>query len=439
MRFLYNILFTLFLVITAPFYFLKMWRRGNWRERFGERFGSFEPKVKQALTNRNTLWLHAVSVGEVNICTHLIQSLQPRLPNLKLVVSTTTSTGMGELKKRLPTHILKIYYPIDRRLWTSRSLATIHPEAVILVEAEIWPNFLWRCRDMGIPVFLINARLSERSLVGYRIWGFLFRPLFAGLAGVGCQNEADAEKLRKLGCRPEAIHVLGSLKFDAVQIGERRLTDTSTVLKQMGVGADQPILVAGSTHAGEEALIGKVILALRARHPNLFLVVVPRHAERSKQAGNDLEGLGLRVAYRTELTQTTQHAAGSKDCLIVNTTGELKDFYKHASLIFVGKSLRAHGGQNPIEPGALGKAMLFGPNMENFRAIADAFLAAGGAVQVKDPRELEQTVDALLDNPARREEMGKAALKVVQENKGAMDRTVEMIVEQLKDRRILVK
>src|SRR5882672_1968373 len=158
MRLFYNVLFTIFFLLCSPYYFLKMWRRGNWREGMGQRFGRYSSKIKQAVTNRHVLWIHAVSVGEVNISTNLIRALEPRLPNLKIVVSTTTSTGMAELRK-LPSHIQKIYYPIDRREYVSRAILTIHPEAILLVEAEIWPNFLWRANDLKIPVFLVNARL----------------------------------------------------------------------------------------------------------------------------------------------------------------------------------------------------------------------------------------------------------------------------------------
>src|SRR5512139_1993134 len=164
----YNILFTLGFWLSAPYYFLRMHRRGNWRQDFGQRFGKFSSKLKQAITNRHVLWIHAVSVGEVNLCTQLIRGLETRLPNLKIVVSTTTTTGMGELQKKLPSHIQRIYYPIDRREYVSRALLTIHPEVVVLVEAEIWPNFLWRASDLRIPLFLVNARLSERSFKGYR-------------------------------------------------------------------------------------------------------------------------------------------------------------------------------------------------------------------------------------------------------------------------------
>src|SRR5438132_9860271 len=163
MRRAYNILFTLFFWLSAPYYFLKMWRRGGWLHGFGQRFGRFSSKVKQAVTNRHVLWIHAVSVGEVKLATQLIRALEPRLPNLKIVVSTTTSTGMAELHSRLPSHIQKIYYPIDRRDYVSRAILTIHPEAIVLIEAEIWPNFLWCARDRRVPTFLVNARLSQRS------------------------------------------------------------------------------------------------------------------------------------------------------------------------------------------------------------------------------------------------------------------------------------
>ena len=167
-RTLYNILFTVCFVLSAPYYFVRMRRRGNWLQGFAERFGRYDTKLKQAITNRNTLWMHAVSVGEVNVCTQLIRALEPRLPNLKIIVSTTTTTGMGELRRKLPNHISKIYYPIDRRHYVTRALNNIHPEAIVLMEAEIWPNFLWRARALCMPVFLVNARLSDRSYRGYK-------------------------------------------------------------------------------------------------------------------------------------------------------------------------------------------------------------------------------------------------------------------------------
>src|SRR4051812_17932571 len=212
-----------------------MLRRGNWQHGFGQRFGTYDSKFKQAITNRHTLWMHAVSVGEVNVCTQVIHALEPRLPNLKIVVSTTTTTGMEGLQSKLPSHISKIYYPLDYRSWVNRALSVIHPEAIVLVEAEIWPNLLWRARALRTPLFLVNARLSERSYQRYKLLGFLFRPLFRSFTGVGAQSEADAQRLRDLGCRPEAIHIVGSLKFDAAKLDERRLLDVPAMLTQVGV------------------------------------------------------------------------------------------------------------------------------------------------------------------------------------------------------------
>jgi len=430
-RTLYNILFTVGFILSSPYYFMRMRRRGNWQRGFAERFGKYDANLKQAITNRYTLWMHAVSVGEVNACTHLIRALEQRLPNLKVVVSTTTTTGMGELRRKLPTHISKIYYPLDRRHYVIRALSTIRPEAIVLVEAEIWPNFLWRARDQGIPVFLANARLSDRSYRGYKRFGLLFKPLFRSLTGVGAQNEADAAKLRTLGCRPEAIRVVGSLKYDAAKLDERRLLDVPALLRQVGVKPGAQLLLGGSTHAGEEAILAEQFLRLRSRFPDLFLVLVPRHFERSREVGSELEARGLRYAYRSEIMAQTQFEPGKIECLIVNTTGELKYFYEHATIIFVGKSLAAQGGQNPIEPGALGKAMVFGPHMQNFAEVAREFVEQKGAVQVRDAAELERVLAELLADESRREQLGRNALKVVHENLGAIDRTVDMIVKHL--------
>src|SRR6266480_101147 len=377
MRSLYNILFAIFFCISAPYYFLKMWRRGNWRRGFRQRFGRYDAQLKQ------------------------------------------------------PSHVEKVYYPIDYKKCVCRALSMIHPEAVVLVEAEIWPNFIWRLRDKQIPLLLVNARLSERSRRGYRRFGFLFRPLFASFTAVGAQNEADAARLREIGCRPGAIQVVGSLKFDAARLDERRLLDVPLLLRQVGVPEEAPLLVAGSTHAGEETVLAEQLPRLRRRFPDLFLVLVPRHFERGKEVGKELEARGVKFVYRSEITAGTQLKSGEVECLLVNTTGELRSFYEQATVIFVGKSLSGEGGQNPIEPAALGKPIVFGPHMQNFAAIVEAFLNGHGALQVRDAAELETTLGQLLADKNLRETLGRNALKVVQENRGAIDRTVDLVVKHL--------
>lgn len=431
MRLVYNGLFAVFFCLAAPFYFWKMKRRGGWKQGFAQRFGIFDGKTKSAITNRHTIWIHAVSVGEVNLATHLISALELRAPNLKVVVSTTTSTGMGELKKKLPSHVLKIYYPIDWPKFVSRSLRIVNPEAIVLVEAEIWPNLLWKASERRIPVFLVNARMSERSMRGYKRFSFLFRSIFRSLAGVGVQNPEDAERLRALGCRDEAVQVLGNMKFDAAQLSERPITQVSLLLRQLGVAEGRPIIVAGSTHDGEEAILAEQYQRLKKRFPDLFLIIVPRHAERAKSAGRDIDKVGLKQIFRTSVASDTRFEPGELECLVVNTTGELRYFYELASIVFIGKSLTAEGGQNPLEPAALGKPIVFGPNMQNFQAITAALLAGQAAWQAADAPTLEVALETLLSNKDRREAMGKAALEVVKRNQGSVERTVEMILKSL--------
>jgi 3-deoxy-D-manno-octulosonic-acid transferase len=431
MRTLYNICFTALFWVCFPYYFLKMWRRGGWQQNFGQRLGRFSSRVKHAVTNRHVIWCHAASVGEVNLCVQLIRALEPRVPNLKVVVSTNTSTGMAELHKRLPGHIEKIYYPLDFPGPVSKALRVIHPKAVVLLEAEIWPNFLWKCRSRRIPVFLVNARLSQRSYRGYRRFGLIFRKVFACFSGVGAQSDEDARELVRIGCRPDRVHVFGSLKYDSSAVDHRRVFDVSALLRQIGVPPGAPILLGGSTHAGEEALLADITLRLRERFPDLFLVLVPRHFERGREVGRELEARGVKFMYRRQITLRTDLPERSLQCLLVNTTGELKHFYGEADVVFVGKSLTAEGGQNPIEPAALGKPIVFGPNMQNFAAISAAFVEGGGALQVPDAAALENAVAELLADPGRRAEMGRKAIRVVRENTGALERTVQMILQRL--------
>jgi 3-deoxy-D-manno-octulosonic-acid transferase len=434
MRSLYNLLFTIFLTLASPRYLLKMRRRGNWRPGFKQRFGHYDNKVKQSLTNRHVLWMHAVSVGEMNVCMQLIRALEPRLPNLKIVVSTTTTTAMGELQKRLPPTVGKIYYPFDLKDSVARALSAIHPDAIILVESEIWPNFIWRARALGKPLFLVNARLSDRSYPRFKKFGFLFRELFGAFTAVGAQNEADAAKLREIGCAPEAVRVVGNLKFDAAKPTDKAPLDVTALLTQLGIAKDTLLWVAGSTHPGEERILAGQFQRLREKFPELVFILVPRHNERAREVGQELSELGIKFVYRSEIKPETRHQPRSVQCLLVDTIGELRFFYEHGTVVFIGKSLAAEGGQNPIEPAALGKAVVFGPNMQNFTDVTKIFLSQDGAIQVRDAAELEKTVAALLADPERRAQLGRNAQKIVQQNQGAVERTVDMLLENLQDK-----
>jgi len=429
-RIVYNALFLLFFCCSAPFYFLKMLRRGNWRGGFGQRFGLYSREFRDKLRARRVVWLHAVSVGEVNVCAELIRALEPRLPGFHLIVSTTTSTGMERLRADLPERITKVYYPIDLHWIVQRALRVIHPEAFILIEAEIWPNLLWRLQRDQVPTAVVNARLSDRSYRGYRKHGWLFRALFASFAYIGAQNRHDAERLREIGYPEAAIAIPGALKFDAAKPPAAPRLNAGDLLRRCGWKPGAPLLVGGSTHDGEEIALARIAQALRKQFPNLFLVLVPRHMERRGRVSAALRKLGEPFLLRSALSALKESPAPC-GCLVVDTTGELVDFYREATIVFVGKSLTAKGGQNPIEPGALGKAMVFGPNMQNFKAVARAFVDGDGARQVKDATELQAELANLLADVDECKTMGARARQVVEDNQGAVLRTVDGVLAKL--------
>jgi len=427
MRLLYNILFPVYFLLSAPYYFWKLVRRGNWRSGFGQRFGAYGG-LRERLKGKRVLWLHAVSVGEANLAVQLVKSMQPHLKDWTVVVSTITTTGMGELERKLPSDVHRVYYSIDWLPFVKSAFRALNPAAIVLVEAEIWPNLFWQARSTNVPVHLINARLSENSFKGYRRYAFLFKPLFRSLHAAGVHNETDAERLAELGCDRKIIIVTGNMKFDGTATPDADTIDARALLREIGVPDEAPVLVAGSTFEGEEELLCKMLPQWRKDHPDLFLVLVPRHFERASAVLENLKPLNLRIRRRTAMNA----GAGKPDVLLVDTTGELKAFYEVATLVFVGKSLTAQGGQNPIEPAALGRPMVFGPFMQNFKPVVQSLLEAKAAIQVKDETELARQVSVLLGNPEQLAALGTAARAVVEGNKGATQRTSELIGQTLR-------
>ncbi|MGA2248370.1 MAG: glycosyltransferase N-terminal domain-containing protein [Verrucomicrobiota bacterium] len=282
-------IFPFLFALSSPYYFFRLWRRGNWRKGFLQRFGYYDENVKRLSAEHDVIWIHAVSVGEIMLCTELVRVLESRQPNLQFLVSTTTTTGMGELQKRLPGHVAKIYYPIDFPTCVRRALETIKPKAIIFVEAEIWPNFIWKAADQQIPLFLANARISDRSYPRYLKCPFLFRKLFGSFVAVGAQSQEYALRLLEVGCQPANVEVTGNIKFDTAVTAMRNPLDAAALLAQVGVSTDTQILLGGSTHNGEEEMLANQFQRLRQKLPSLFLVLVPRHHERAQEVGRILE------------------------------------------------------------------------------------------------------------------------------------------------------
>jgi 3-deoxy-D-manno-octulosonic-acid transferase len=425
----YRILFPVVLILMLPGILMRMIRRGNYRHKFGQRLGLYGKADRARLASGGWTWIHAVSVGEMMMGINLGRTLQSVHPGMRVLISTTTSTGYAVAREQIENGgggMELIYYPLDAVRMVRRVLELIRPAQVVMVDKELWPNMVAECYRRSIPVSVVNARLSPRSERGFRKWRWWVAPFFSMLERVCVQEPDDLERWESLGVRREALVCTGSLKFDFAVAEAARGPEFRGLLERIGVSPEAPILLGGSTFPGEEAILGRVALALRARFPDLFLIVVPRHVERTAEVERDLHALGLATALRSG---TPEWPAGSPrpDVLIVNTTGELRDWYALATVCFVGKSLTAIGGQNPAEPVLVGRPVVFGSHMENFQALVRQLLNAGGAVQVPDEAGLLRETEALLGDPARRQELVERARSVLKVHLGANRRTAELL------------
>jgi 3-deoxy-D-manno-octulosonic-acid transferase len=422
-RFIYNLLWPLGLVFFLPGYLVKMFRRGNYREKFGQRLSIYDAHLRARLYWKKAFWLHAVSVGEVTIALKLARQIRILKPNQEFVLTTTTTTGFAFANKNAPEWIEVMYSPLDFWPIMRRAFATISPKAIILVEAEVWPNLVSEAHAREIPIALVNARLSPRSERRFRMFRSFIAPIFRLLDAIGVQNLEDIERWKAIGAEEGKIIHLGSIKYDPenVEVDPEIPTDVLT-----GFGLEKrTVIFGGSTHNGEEKVLAEVFRALRRDFVDLLLILAPRHTERTSEIRRDLEGIGFHVALRSQLPAPDPFL----DCLLIDSTGELLDWYGVATVAFIGKSLLARGGQNPAEAILAGKPVLFGPHMENFAALANRLVAARGAIQVNSATELRRAMTNLLANPDDREQMVQNARKVLDTHHGATVRAAQLLVD----------
>ncbi len=433
---IYNLLLPLALLLGLPGYLIKAIRRGGARDNFSQRFGRYDQSMlarwQQEPDDGQRVWIHAVSVGEVLVGLKVIQALLEESPDQSIVLSTTTPTGYRLAKVECPSLVCVIYNPVDLPWVVRGALRRIQPGHLILVEAEVWPNLVYQARQRGVSVSLVNARLSERSERRFRKFGALTGPLFAMLDHVCVQFERDVKRWQGLGVDLQRIEKVGSIKYDEAeqQAPTAQISELQTVLQNWGVGASQPVLLAGSTHAGEEALIGGIYLELKKEIPDLVYIVVPRHVERSAAVVNDLEAIGLRADLRSGINQTEggqEDGDGQVSCLLVDTTGELRAWYYLASLVVVGKSFLGKGGQNPVEPIMAGKPVVVGPHMKNFTAVMEQLLQQKGLRQVAEEDDLSAVISALLEDRSEADLMVERARLALGQHRGAARRTVKVI------------
>jgi 3-deoxy-D-manno-octulosonic-acid transferase len=428
----YNTLFPLVFLLMLPGVLLRMVRRGNYRDGFGQRFGRYPGRRADFPGQAEPpVWIHSISVGETLVALKLAGALRRKQPGLPVVISVTTTTGFALARQNAGPGMLVIYNPIDLRSVVRAALDWIRPRHVLLVEGEAWPNLLAECRRRDVPVSLVNARLSPRSEARFRRFKAWTGPIFRMLDAVLVPEPADRARWASLGVLPELILHTGSIKFDGASASSNPAAahEFRRLLEKAGVAPDAPVLLGGSTWAPEEMQLLKAWRALRVRFPNLFLILVPRHVERCVALLRELESTGARVCLRSALGALS---APGCDVLLVDTTGELRDWYQTATVVFVGKSLpgiRDGGGQNPAEPAALGKPVVYGPHMENFESVVALLRDRNAAVQVADGEVLIGTLQALLEDPDKCRDLGSRAKTAMEIHQGASDRTAERILE----------
>lgn len=416
-------LYTLLLYLSLPLVLLRLlWRARRapaYRQRWSERLGRFPD-----LGVDRCLWIHAVSVGEVQATEPLLRGLQKSYPELPIMVTTTTPTGSEHVRKLFGDSVHHVYFPYDLPLVIKAFLARTRPRMLVMIETEIWPNLLAVCEAQGITTILANARLSERSAKGYARFGGFCRKTMQGINLIAAQGQADAERFIRLGADPERVQVTGSIKFEFRLPAS--LKEKAEVVHRIW-GSHRPVWVAASTHEGEDEQILDAHALVLEQVPECLLVVVPRHPERFSKVAALCSKRGFVMVRRSEERDCTAETT----VFLGDSMGELPVFLASADVAFVGGSLVPHGGHNVLEPASLGVPVIFGPHMFNFAAISELLLEEGAAVRVQQAQELANVVERWLKNASERSLIGEKGRCVVDANRGALDRLMGLIGDRL--------
>ena len=419
--FVYNLLLLAGLAATLPWWMWRTWTTEKYREGLRARMGQVPPRLRSIAAAKPVLWLHAVSVGEVLAVSRLVQELETALPAMRVLVSTTTRTGQKLARERFGDDRV-FYCPLDLP-WAVRAyLDALRPRVLVLAETEFWPNVLSGCFARAIPVAVVNARISDRSWPRYRKARWFWQPLLSRLSVALAQSETDAERLRAMGCVSARVQVSGNLKFDVKATEE---ADATRLLRSLGVGLEW--LVAGSTLDGEEEELLEVWPRIGAQNPQLAMVIAPRHPERFAAVAALLARSGVRWVRRSELSAASQQIQAGT-IVLLDTIGELASLYSLAIVAFVGGSLVAAGGHNPLEPAQFAVPIVMGPHYANFRAITDD-LRSADALCFATPGELANALISLMNDREAARTMGARARRVFETQAGATARTVQALLE----------
>lgn len=412
----YSLLLALGFVLCLPWFLWKGWSSGRYFGSFRARMGRLPPGL--SADGRKSIWVHAVSVGEVLAARPLLAALRGRFPGVRLFVSTTTITGQAVARQGLGADGV-LYAPFDFPGPVRRTLAGLDPALLVLVETELWPNLVHETRRRGARVAVVNGRISPRSFARYRRVRWLMGRMLAEIDLFLMQSEQHAARVRDLGAPVERVRVSGNLKFDALPPASAN----ESLRRMLAPLAGRPLWVAGSTVAGEDLLVLAAFRELRARFPRAALLVAPRHPERFAEVAALVEAAGFRCRRRSQ----PDGLPSDPDVVLLDTLGELAQVYPLATVVFVGGSLVPAGGHNVLEAAVAGRAVVVGPHMENFQEIADALRADQALVQVSSAQALGGEVAALMGDAARRQALGERARALVERNRGAVQRTVDAL------------
>jgi len=418
---LYDLGFLIFSIIYLPALIFK----GKLHREFPERFGRYdEAKERALLSGRDRIWIQAVSVGEVALCRSLIPHLKEKFPGHDLVVSTITKAGNDLAKSLFSKDAIIIYFPLDFGFTVRRAVKYIKPSLYIMIETEIWPNLLKELSLNSIHSVMINGRISDRSIGKYRLVKPFLKKTLSKIDAFCMQDAIDAERIIGLGAQPDRVKVTGNMKFDVEASANVGAPDV--VRRSLGLSADDQLIVAGSTHSGEEEVVIEAFKELTPDFPTLKLLIAPRHVDRVEEIENVIKKYGFEPVRVSKLNPipNTQYPIR---IMVLDTIGHLNEAYSAATLVFIGGSLVKHGGQNPIEPAVLGRAILFGPHMFNFRYITEVLLKEGAALQVTGREDLAGNLKTLLEYPLKRSRLGNNAKKVIAKNRGATKKNLEKI------------
>jgi 3-deoxy-D-manno-octulosonic-acid transferase len=437
MYFFYRILTAAAMIFLAPYYALRAWRRGEPAQAFRERLGGVSSETqarasKAADSGENAIWVHAVSVGEVLAAKPLVDGLKQRFPGRAIFVSTTTETGRRLARERLQNVDGIFYFPLDWVVPVRRALRGIRPAIVIVMETEIWPNFLREARRDHVPVVFANARISEKSFARFKRWEFLVGPFFAeSLEDVALflpQTPEDAGRLSAMGASAQQTEVTGNLKYDAEPPSPSPFGAWLT--QEVRQQERWPVIVAGSVVEGEEDAVIAAYDMVQRQWRRTLLILAPRKPDRFDSAAELAAEGGWKVVRRSRI-DTSLPFDESADVLLLDSIGELSALYALADATFVGGSLVPSGGHNILEPAWFGQPPVFGTSMENFQDMADQFLDGHAAAQVASAESLGKVWTQLIQDAALRDLMGKAARKIAENNRGATNRTLDLIAPLL--------